>query len=216
VKLGSSADLQVGDSVVAIGHALGLAGDPTVTTGVVSALGRTVPTEVGTEIENAVQTDAAINPGNSGGPLVNSDGEVIGINTAIADPSFATGIGWAIAIDSASPIIDDLETNGSPQIAYLGVVTELVDPGVAAANGLDVQEGALVTDVAPNSPADDAGVQPGDVIVEVDGLDVSNPEDVREGVRRNEPGDSISVVVDRGGDKVQLDVTLDQLPEGSF
>jgi S1-C subfamily serine protease len=95
-------------------------------------------------------------------------------------------------------------------------MTELVDPGVAAANGLDVEEGALVTDVAPDSPADQAGIEPGDVIVEVDGLDVSNPEDVREGVRRNEPGDSIPVVVDRGGDKVQLDVTLDVLPEGSF
>ena len=215
-KLGSSSDLQVGDDVIAIGHALGLEGEPTVTTGVVSALNRTIRTELRTELRDVVQTDAAINPGNSGGPLVNSLGEVVGINTAIADPSFATNIGWAISIDSAQPILDDLETFGSPQYAYLGVVTENLTPGIAAANDLEIEEGAWIIEVAPDTPAEAAGLLAGDVIIGVDGLVVVTPDDVRDGVRRNEPGDTISVVVDRDGRRIELDIELGLLPEGTF
>ncbi len=209
--LGSSDALQVGDDVVAIGHALGLEGDPTVTTGVVSALGRTIQTDR-SSLEDVVQTDAAINPGNSGGPLVNSLGEVVGINTAIADPAFATNIGWAISIDSARAIIEDLEEFGTPQIAYLGVVTEPLTPGLAAARGLDTETGALIEEVSPDTPAERAGLRPGDAIVEADGLVIESADDVRTAVRRNEPGDTITIIVERDGTDLTFDIELDVLP----
>jgi S1-C subfamily serine protease len=212
VKLGSSSDLRVGDEVVAIGHALGLEGAPTVTTGVVSALDRTIATTQSMQLDDVIQTDAAINRGNSGGPLVNVRGEVVGINTAIADPSYATNIGWAISIDSARPVIDDLRRFGSPRIAYLGVVTDVVTPGVVESNDLAVDEGAIVLEVAPGTPAEDAGIRPGDVILEVDGLRVEGPRDVREGVQRNEPGDEIEIVLQRGSERIELRVKLGLLP----
>src|SRR5204862_1431736 len=126
VRLGDSDSLQVGDAVVAIGNALGIAGSPTVTTGIVSGLGRTVHI-AGTEtLVDAIQTDAAINPGNSGGPLVDVEGRVIGINTAIADPSSSNNIGFAISISSAKSVVATLRAGRTPKIAFMGVKTQTV------------------------------------------------------------------------------------------
>ena len=152
VQLGDSDSLQVGDAVVAIGNALGIAGSPTVTSGIVSGLGRTV--HIATEtLVDAIQTDAAINPGNSGGPLVDVNGRVIGINTAIADPSSANNIGFAISISSAVPVLDDLRAGKTPQIAFMGVSTETVTPNIVRMQHLDVGEGAYVAVVTPGEGA---------------------------------------------------------------
>jgi S1-C subfamily serine protease len=210
VPLGSSKDLQVGDDVVAVGYALGLQGQPTVTTGVVSATGRTLDEPF---IGDAIQTDAAINFGNSGGPLVNADGEVVGINTLIPDPSQYAGIGWAISIDSAKPIIDDLEKFGSVKLAYLGVSTQDVTPGYARANDLGVERGALVTQVDQGTPAAGAGIRSGDVIVKVASDDITSRADVRNAVRSHEPGEKVTVVVNRDGQSKTFTVTLATLPQ---
>ncbi len=197
LELGDSDALQVGDGVVAIGNALGISegSGATVTTGIVSGLGRIV--EVGEEVLfNAIQTDAAINPGNSGGPLVDANGRVIGINSAIAAPETANNIGFAIAITPAKQIIDDLRAGREPQIAFLGVRSEPLSPDDAADLGVD--EGAIVVDVTPGSGAADAGLQEGDVIIEVDGTRVSGPETVASEVRGHGVGD-----VDRRGDRAR-------------
>ncbi|MCZ7527448.1 MAG: trypsin-like peptidase domain-containing protein [Acidimicrobiia bacterium] len=127
-EIGDSDSLQVGDDVVAIGNALALEGGLSVTRGIVSALGRQVPTETGTVLTDAIQTDAAINRGNSGGPLVNASGEVVGINTAIADPQVAQNVGFAIAIAQAMPVIEQLRQGEDVEVAFLGVQTQTVTP----------------------------------------------------------------------------------------
>lgn len=203
VELGDSDALVVGDSVVAIGNALGLEGEPTVTTGIVSAVGRAIDTGDGAALESTIQTDAAINRGNSGGPLLNAQGQVVGINTAIADPSFAQGVGFAIAIEQAKPVIETLRKG-----TFLGVNTLSVDETVAEAEGLSVDAGALVASVEEGSPADQAGVREGDVIVEVDGMTIERNVDVATAVRAREPGDEIGIVIDRGGDTIDLSAVL--------
>ncbi len=203
VELGNSDALTVGDEVVAIGNALGLEGEPTVTTGIVSAVGRAIDTGDGAALESTIQTDAAINRGNSGGPLLNSQGQVVGINTAIADPSFAQGVGFAIAIEQAKPVIETLRKG-----TFLGVNTLSVTEEVAASENLSVDAGALVAQVEDGSPADQAGVQEGDVILEVDGTAIERNVDVATAVRAREPGDEIEIVVDRGGDTVTLSAVL--------
>lgn len=203
VELGDSDALVVGDSVVAIGNALGLEGEPTVTTGIVSAVGRAIDTGDGAALESTIQTDAAINRGNSGGPLLNARGQVVGINTAIADPSFAQGVGFAIAIEQANPVIETLRKG-----TFLGVNTLSVDETVAESEGLSVDTGALVASVEEGSPADQAGVQEGDVIVEVDGTTIEQNVDVATAVRAREPGDEIGIIVDRNGDTLDLSAVL--------
>ena len=167
VELGRSSALRVGDSVVAIGNALALPGGPTVTEGIVSALDRTIGTR-SDRLEHLIQTDAAINPGNSGGPLVNADGQVIGINTAVlqqtGSDAVAQNIGFAIAIDTIKPRIEDLRT-GNGTSAFLGLSTTPVDESVRARFGLDTSKGALVVNVTPGSAAERAGLREGDVIV---------------------------------------------------
>ena len=212
LELGDSDALQVGDGVVAIGNALGISegSGATVTTGIVSGLGRIV--EVGEEVLfNAIQTDAAINPGNSGGPLVDANGRVIGINSAIAAPETANNIGFAIAITPAKQIIDDLRAGREPQIAFLGVRSEPLSPDDAADLGVD--EGAIVVDVTPGSGAAGAGLQEGDVIVEVDGTRVSGPETVASEVRGHGVGDVIDVVIVRDGVRQTVSATLGDAPE---
>jgi putative serine protease PepD len=215
--LGDSDDLVVGDAVVAIGNALGLEGGsgPSVTTGIVSALDRRIGTEIDTVLENVIQTDAAINPGNSGGPLVNSAGEVIGINTAIANPGTSNNVGFAIPWSSAQPVVEALRAGDVPQIAFMGVQPQTVTPSLADEDGLAVDRGAYVEDVTGGSPADDAGIEVGDVIVEVDGVTITRAEDVIAAVRRNSPGDHIDVVVNRDGDERTVTVTLTARPEAS-
>ena len=211
--LGDSDKLVVGDEVIAIGNALALPGQPSVTRGIVSALNRSIDTEVGTTLDHMIQTDAAINPGNSGGPLVNSNGEVVGINTAIANPAEAQNVGFAIAIDQAKPIIDELRQGKSVQPAYLGVVTQTVTAAIQRQLDLKVSSGAVVQRVESGSPADSAGIQQNDVIVKVGDTNVTSAQDVGNAVRSHRPGDKVTIVVNRDGTSRSIDVTLGSRPE---
>jgi putative serine protease PepD len=212
VTLGDSESLQVGDAVVAIGNALGIVGSPTVTSGIVSGLGRTVHI-AGTEtLVDAIQTDAAINPGNSGGPLVDVNGRVIGINTAIADPSSSNNIGFAISISTAQPVLAELRAGRTPKIAYMGVSTQTVTPNLVRLRKLHVTSGAYVAIVKAGAGADRAGVRKGDVMLEVDGKRVTSNDDVLRIVREHRPGDKLSVLVLRGGARKTFEVTLGDLP----
>jgi S1-C subfamily serine protease len=209
VTLGDSDSLQVGDQVVAIGNALGLEGEPTVTSGIVSGLDRVLQEPNGTNIPNTIQTDASINPGNSGGPLLDAAGQVVGINTAIADPSSSNNIGFAISINEAKSVIDALRKGQQPQLAFLGVGTETVAPDSPdLPSNLPVSQGAYVTSVSPGSAAASAGLKVGDVIVRVDNTVVNTSDDVINLVRRHAPGDKISVTVNRGGTEKTVSVTL--------
>ena len=194
VKFGRSAALQVGDSVVAVGNALNLGSTPTVTTGIVSALQRSIEAETGVQLENLIQTDAAINPGNSGGPLVDAAGEVIGINTAIAGS--AQNIGFALSIDSVKPLIEKLRAGGGEVRggAFLGVSTSDLRDVVAQVRdrlGITRDTGAFVQQVVPGSGADQAGLQAGDVITEVDGRTVKGAADVGAIIQDHKPGDKV-------------------------
>ena len=172
IALGTSADLRIGESVVAIGHALDLPGGPTVTVGVVSALDRTI-TNVGPQrltLSDLIQTDASINPGNSGGPLLDLHGEVVGVNSAGAG-SFA-GIGFAIAIDGARPVIAELIQSGQVERGFLGIGPATVTRSVARQFNLPVSAGILVVQITNGSPAAGAGLRPGDILVDIDGTAV--------------------------------------------
>jgi putative serine protease PepD len=209
--LGSSDDLQVGDEVIAIGNALNLGGEPTVTRGIVSAKDRDLEAQ-GVRLEGLIQTDAAINPGNSGGPLVNAAGQVVGMNTAIV--ADAQNLGFSIAIDRAQPIIEQLQAgNGAvnPNQAFLGVSTtdvgDLAD-AVRDRFGIEGDEGAFVTEVVPGSGADEGGLQVGDVILEIEGDAIQEPADVRDAVLGHEPGDEVTLRVFRDGEEQTIEVTL--------
>ena len=210
-ELGSSDDLRVGDEVIAIGNALNLGGEPTVTRGIVSALDRDLTAEDVT-LEGLIQTDAAINPGNSGGPLVNAAGQVVGMNTAIV--ADAQNLGFSIAIDRARPIIEDLEAGEgevTPDQAFLGVsssdIADLPDE-VRANFDIDVDEGAFVTEVVPDSAADEAGLEAGDVIVEIDGEEVTESSQVRDRILDKEPGEEVEIRILRDGEEQTLEATL--------
>jgi S1-C subfamily serine protease len=218
VQLGNSDNLEVGDQVVAIGNALGLEGAPTVTSGIVSGLNRVLQEPAsngnpdGVQIPNTIQTDAAINPGNSGGPLVDANGDVIGINTAIANPSESNNVGFAIAITPAKPVIDSLRNGQQPHLAFLGVGTQAVTSDVKDQFNLRVDQGAYVTSVSNGSAADSAGIRQGDVITKVAGKAVTSSEDVINAVRAHAPGDKISVTVNRNGTQKTVQVTLRARP----
>jgi putative serine protease PepD len=212
--LGSSEALRVGDEVVAIGNALALGGQPTVTRGIVSATDRDLSTQ-GSDLNDLIQTDAAIYPGNSGGALVNSDGEVVGVNTAVAvgAQGLATeNIGFAIAIDSVKPLIERLKEGATnPGDTFLGVqvvtIAE-VDEAVLENLGVTADRGALVASVQPGAPADEAGLQEGDVILEIDGTEVETAADVGEIVRAQEAGDTVELLIEREGEEETVEVEL--------
>ena len=171
--IGTSSDLMIGETVVAVGNPFGLSG--TVTTGVVSALGRSVPSkEQGRTFTDFIQTDASINPGNSGGPLLNIEGKVVGINTAILGN--AQGIGFAIPVDRARKVIQDLLRYGQVHSAWIGAVTATVTPEEAKRLGVRVSRGAIVARIFAGSPAQAAGLRPGDVITAVNGKPVDSRE----------------------------------------
>ncbi|MEO7429649.1 MAG: trypsin-like peptidase domain-containing protein [Acidimicrobiales bacterium] len=216
--LGSSDDLRVGDEVIAIGNALNLGGQPTVTRGIVSAKDRDLEAQ-GVQLQGLIQTDAAINPGNSGGPLVNAAGQVVGMNTAIV--ADAQNLGFSIAIDRAKPIISDLEAGkGSvtPDQAFLGVSSTDV-AGLAAAVrqrfGVDRTTGAFVTEVVPASAAAKGGLEVGDVIVKIDATKVETSSEVRSTVTKHAPGDKVSIDIVRSGQSKTLAVTLGQRSAGT-
>ncbi len=211
-----SDDVKLGEPVVALGYALGLKGGPTVTSGIVSALSRTIHVrDPGCDdckhhsrtYEGVIQTDAAINPGNSGGPLLNMDGEVVGINTAGATAS--ENIGFSIAIDAAAPIIESAIAEPSAPKAYLGIVADDVTPGAAVQYDLPVKEGARVISVSPQGPSGTAGVSKGEVIVAFDGEPVVDAAGLRALLLEHEPGDQVQVelAVDGGGTR-EVSVTL--------
>jgi S1-C subfamily serine protease len=224
LPLGDSSTLQVGQKVLAIGNPFGF--QSTLTTGVVSAIGRTVQTSQTTFIDEAIQTDAAINRGNSGGPLINTHGEVIGIDSAIYTPSGTTaGIGFAIPINNAKRIAHDLMTDGRVHQAFLGVQTIPVAGYLAEALNLPVQDGLLVEVAAKGSPAAAAGVRGGDrvaqagmqriaiggdVIVAADGQKVGSSFDLNLILNRKRPGDTITLTVYRGRNKVDVPVKLSE------
>jgi S1-C subfamily serine protease len=196
MSLGSSDDLQVGEQLVAIGNALDLSGEPTVTTGIVSATGRYLVEQNGARLANLIQTDTAINPGNSGGPLLNMRGEVVGVNTAVAGQ--AQNIGFAIAIDPALRIIDDLRNGELPEHALLGVSSQSLADG----------EGAEVIEVVAGSAADVAGLEVGDVIITVGAVDIDAPDDLGRAVAEQAPGEIIEVTVVRDGETITIAATL--------
>lgn len=224
VTFGDSADLVPGDAVIAIGNALALsAGSPTVTSGIVSALGRTVtatiPTTGATEtLTDMIQTDAAINPGNSGGPLVDSSGDVVGMDTATAgdtsDGTQAVDIGFAIPsqdLEAALPGLEKGGTSGTPG-AYLGVEVEDNSPALASEYGFAVSSGAVVVQVAAASPAEAAGLVPGDIVVGFDHHAITSVTGLAAAEQHTTPGETVPVVVYEGTTKKTLSVTLGTQP----
>ncbi len=212
LKLGNSNTLQVGQWVIAVGNPLGL--NATLTAGVVSAIDRS---NLGlTPIENFIQTDAAINRGNSGGPLLNLEGEVVGMNTAIATHTGGyMGIGFAIPSNLAEHIMEQLINNGSFTRGYLGVVLQQIDQGLAEAFDLKDAAGALIAEVAPDSPAKQSGLMRGDVILKYNGKDVENISVVRNAVSIMKPDDVIHLTIKRGEAIKTIDVKIGRHPGSS-
>lgn len=217
ISIGESADLQVGQRVLAIGNPFGL--DQTLTTGIISALGRTIESLSGKEIRNVIQTDAAINPGNSGGPLLDSAGRLIGINAAIRSPSGGSaGIGFAVPVDTVNEVVSDLIEPGRTPRAALGIIR--AEPWLE--QRLEIRRGVLIADVAANSGAAKAGLRPtmlrenrrgryievGDVIVGVDGQQVNNFFELRQALREYKPGDTVRVSILRNSEEVEVPVQL--------
>jgi S1-C subfamily serine protease len=229
LALGDASGLDVGDPVVAIGNPFGL--DRTVTAGIVSALQRQISAPDGFTISDVIQTDAPINPGNSGGPLLDSSGEVIGVNSQIeSNGQGNVGIGFAVPIDTAREVAQQLIASGEVQHAFLGITGADLDSQIAEALNLDADSGALVQDVVPDSPADDAGIEAGDasvtvdgqrvraggdVIVAVDGESVDGMDEVIAAVDSHEPGDEVELTLVRGDDERTETVTLDERPESA-
>ena len=210
LRLGSSENLEVGEWVVAIGNPFGLS--HTVTVGVVSALGRSIGAG---PYDEFIQTDASINPGNSGGPLINIEGDVIGINTAIISGNTGgnVGIGFAIPIDIAKGILKDLRERGTVTRGWLGVMIQKITPDLAKSFGLSQSEGALVGDVIPDGPAAKGGVKRGDVIVMFDGQQVKDMEDLPKIVAATRPNSVVDVEVIRDGSRMTLSVSIELLED---
>jgi S1-C subfamily serine protease len=224
--LGDSKNLQVGQKVYAIGNPFGLAG--TLTSGIVSSI-RSVQEPNGINIDEAIQTDAAINPGNSGGPLLNSHGEVIGINTMIASSvGQNAGIGFAIPINTAKAVLNDLLTLGRVRRPVLGVKTVPISPEIADELGLPADYGLLVVQVIPGSAAERGGLRAGterayygnypitvggDLIVAIDGQEVQDQQQLAQVMNNHRAGDRVRVTIYRGKRKMDLNVTLGEARE---
>ena len=203
LKLADSDGVQVGDSALAIGYPLGL--DRTATAGIVSGLERDIQAPNGFSIDKVIQTDAPINPGNSGGPLLNANGEVIGVNSQIATAgggNGSVGIGFAVPSNTVKAVLPQLERGAAPEHAYLGVSTSEAPSG-----------GAQVGEATSGGPAAEAGIRPGDVITEVDGDEVQAPDDVAAAIEDDKPGDKVEVTVQRDGSEQTIQVTLGQRPD---
>jgi serine protease Do len=214
-RLGRSDDARVGEWVLAIGNPLGLTG--TVTAGIISAIGRPlgiISQSIGsTAIEDFIQTDAAINPGNSGGPLVNLRGEVIGMNTAIASPTgYSAGYGFAVPIDLARRVADDLMRYGRSRRPILGVEVQAVSPEDAEVYQLPQVAGAVVQRFSDDSPAREAGMRQGDVIVAVDGRPIRQSNELQRVIAIRRPGETVAVEVIRYGEQLQFRVRLTEAP----
>ncbi len=227
VPLGNSDEVQVGQMAIAIGNPFSFSA--TLTTGVVSAVGRVMPAETGRAIRNMIQTDAAINPGNSGGPLLNSAGEVIGINTAIQSPvRGSVGIGFAVPVNTARRALPQIKEGGVVQHPWLGIVGRQMTPELAKELEVSVEEGVYVEQVVADSPAARAGIQGaqdissrgrgisrrGDIITAVDGMKVKSTEDITGYLdEKKAVGDTVTITVVRGSERIDLRVTLAAWPE---
>ncbi len=217
IPIGKSSDLQVGQKAFAIGDPFGL--DYTLTTGVISALGREIKSVTEQPISGVIQTDAAINPGNSGGPLLDSAGRLIGVNTAIYSPSGAyAGIGFAIPVDMVNEVVPQLIAKGTAHVARADLGVTLAEP---QQTNRRVRNGLLVLDVKPDSGAADAGIRPtrrdldgtiilGDVIVAIDGQPVRTKADVTRIVGKHQPGDTVTLTIRRGDETQKVPVTLQE------
>jgi S1-C subfamily serine protease len=230
VTLADSGDLAVGQKVYAIGNPFGLAG--TMTRGIISSI-RTLPSARGSEnapIEDAIQTDAAINPGNSGGPLLNSRGEVIGINTMIASNGAeqSSGIGFAIPINTAKAVLADLTRYGRVKRPSLGIVSFGIGPDLSSQMGLSADAGVLIQRVIPGGAAERAGLRGGneqawlgnmqivlggDLIVAIDGQEITDPQDISVIMNKHQPGDAVSVTIFRGRKQMTLKLLLGEARE---
>lgn len=218
VTLGDSSQVRVGDSVIAIGNALGEFSS-SVTAGIISGVGRPVVASDGagdvSSLQNLFQTDTAINPGNSGGPLFDLNGRVIGINVAVAD---AENIGFSIPVNDVLPLIASVQENGRIVRPYLGVRYQSLTPQISAQLNVGVDQGALLigdeqaSAVIPGSPADDAGLRVDDVIISIDNQDISPSTSITEIISNFSIGDQLVLDVLRDGERIQVDITLEEAP----
>ncbi len=209
--LGDSDQLTVGQLAVAIGNPLGLELERTVTAGIISALDRSITDEDNRILEHLIQTDASINPGNSGGPLVNAEGQVVGINTAAARG--AEGIGFAIPINEAKPIVEDLIEHGYVIRPWLGVSASTITPEIARRYDLTVEQGVLVEGIYADSPAAETPMQPGDIIVALDGEEVTSVENMISVLEEAGIGETVEVEWVRGQESRTASVTLAERPQ---
>jgi S1-C subfamily serine protease len=208
-ELGNSDELRVGQTVFAIGNPFGLSGGPTVTKGVISAVKRSIRSERGL-IENLVQTDASINPGNSGGPLVDVRGRVVAISTAIVP--FAQGIGFAIPVNSAKRCATEIMTHGQTLRPWLGVSGLTITREIASYYNLPVDKGVLIAEVMPNSPAEEAEIRRGDIIIGFGDKATNSIEDMVKEIQKRKIGEKARVLLLRGDEKWMADVTLGRTP----
>jgi S1-C subfamily serine protease len=226
IPMGDSRNLRIGQKVLAIGNPFGL--ERTLTTGIISSLGRTIRSEVGTLMEDIIQTDAAINPGNSGGPLLSSDGEIIGINSAIISPSGGSvGIGFAIPVNTAKKVVPALIAKGYVSHPWIGASIQSLIPEIAKYLKIKVERGAMIAEVVRGGPADKAGLKGGnqrvqvgnmivivggDIVVKVDQRDVKTNDELIRYFREKKPGDTILLNVFRNGKFEDVKVTLEERP----
>jgi putative serine protease PepD len=226
IPMGDSSQLQIGQKVLAIGNPFGLG--QTLTTGIISSLGRSIRSEAGTMIEDVIQTDAAINPGNSGGPLLDSKGRIIGINSAIISPTGASvGIGFAIPVNTTKRILPELISKGYVSYPWIGASIYPLIPEFARALGLKVERGAVIAEVVADGPSDKAGLKGGDslvqvgnslipvggdVITEMDGKKVMSSDDLIGMIRQHRPGDRVELKILREGKFLHINVMLDEKP----
>ncbi len=224
IPMGDATKLEVGEAVVAIGNALGLPGGPSVTAGIVGAIGRSIQEPGGAQLTQLIQTDAAINPGNSGGPLLNLRGEIIGMNTAAAvDQSSgqgvaANGIGFALNINQTRQYIDALLTGGGQNVVaerpFMGILPQTNTAGLQARYSLPVDYGALISRVDPNTPAAQAGWAAGDIIVRMDNTDIRTTDDLAGVLSRHKAGDRVNVtLVGRDGKQRDTQITFGRAPQ---
>lgn len=210
IALGNSASMEVGDDVVAIGQALGLPGGPTVTSGIISALDRSIDASADQTYRHLIQTDAAINPGNSGGPLLNRRGEMIGINSAKIQTG--EGVGFAIAVDNALPIVQELLAKGRIERGYMGVSTVSITAALANARGLAVNSGIGLAAVGAGTPAANAGLRANDILTAANGIALTKASDLDDVLLKNRSGTKVSFDVARGTTKLKVEVTLGTRP----
>jgi S1-C subfamily serine protease len=229
ILMGDSKKLKIGQKVLAIGNPFGLG--RTLTTGIISSLGRTIRSGAGTEIEDVIQTDAAINPGNSGGPLLNSEGEIIGINTAIISPSGGSvGIGFAIPVNTSKKVIPELIKKGYVTYAWIGASIHPLTSEIAKFLKITLERGAMIAEVVKGGPAEKAGLKGGnqrvqvgnmilmvggDIVVKADQNDVKTHDELIRYIREKKPGEMIVLKVYRKGKYEDIKVTLEERPRRS-